>query len=574
MVRTMLLVESLLLILVLLPVVSSTDFSLQTSRTTVSPYESFQVDFVFSGINGQPRLEGLTIPGFQTLGQSTSSSISIVNGQQSKTFRLSYQLKAEGEGDFKIGPYRVKIGNETLVSNELGIKVSKSALKNSKSPVFIEASVSNENPWSGEQVLYKLKIYRPRQLAGISNLQYELPNFEGFIAEEDMARKLESTEHREGVLYQVVEIQVPLTAVKAGASSLEPSKLSYYTASRRRGNSLFSSFFNDDFFAMNGKRNQVFSEPLELNVKNLPKNGRGAFDGLVGKYVIAAELSNQELKVGENLTLSLKVTGLGSLQDWKGVELELPGFKVYPDGEGELEKKRTKEGFVGGVKTFKYALVPTRAGEFQLKPFELRYFDPESGQFQVARSKPMSLKVLPSDEETVAQIFTSTPQSSTIVPTTQKQKIKANARDILPIQTFQDEEGEVRLSTGVWLSIYGLTLVLGLGIEKFWKSSQSLLADPIVVNYRKAVALWDQEKEGQTLRAFFNLVQRRLKREVRELTVPQLCDILENEPDLASLKAEINQALMKEEEARYGATGSQLSLQDWDQLALKLVEIT
>jgi len=69
-------------------------------------------------------------------------------------------------------------------------------------------------------------------------------------------------------------------------------------------------------------------------------------------------------------------------------------------------------------------------------------------------------------------------------------------------------------------------------------------------------------------------VQRRLKREVRELTVPQLCEILENEPDLVSLKEEINQALMKEEEARYGATGSQLSLQDWDKLGLKLIEIT
>jgi len=574
MVRLTQLFISLLLGFIALPAISSTDFSLQTSRTTVSPYESFQVDFVFSGINYQPRLDGLTIQGFQILGQSTSSSMSIVNGQQSNTFRLSYQLKAEGEGDFKIGPYRVKIGNETLVSNELGIKVSKSAMKNSESPVLIEASVSNKNPWSGEQVLYKLKIYRPRQLAGISNLKYELPSFEGFIAEEDMARKLESTEQREGVLYQVVEIQVPLTAVKTGASSLEPAKLSYYTASRRRGNSLFSSFFNDDFFAMNGKRNQVFSEPLELKVKGLPKNAQGEFDGLVGKYVIDAELSHQEIKVGENLTLSLKVTGLGSLQDWKGVELELPGFKVYPDGKGELEKKRTKDGFVGGVKTFKYALVPTRAGEFQLKPFQLRYFDPESGQFQQARSKPMSLKILPSDEEIVAQVFSSTPESSTIVPTTQKQKIKANARDILPIQTFQDEEGEIRLSTGVWLSIYGLTLLLGLGMEKFWKNSQSLLADPIQVNYRRAAALWDQEKDEQTLRAFFNLVQRRLKREVRELTVPQLCEILENEPDLVSLKEEINQALMKEEEARYGATGSQLSLQDWDKLGLKLIEIT
>lgn len=133
---------------------------------------------------------------------------------------------------------------------------------------------------------------------------------------------------------------------------------------------------------------EVQVEAVDLLSKNAPAD----FTGAIGAVELRAEAQPKALRVGDPLTLELVVTpasGGGSLNligppDLLKNEALAKDFTVIDERPvGEI---------VDGVKRFKYALRPKRAG-VSLPPILIAYFDTKKETFERASSEPIELQV-------------------------------------------------------------------------------------------------------------------------------------------------------------------------------------
>ena len=130
-------------------------------------------------VNGQGSgFTGPSFDGFRVLSgpnQSTNQSYSIVNGQVTRTYQVTYTyyLQALKAGKHEIAPATINIKGKKVRSNTLTINVVKSSQAISGSSgqasannqvigdddVFIRAAIDKKKPYQGEQVIITYKIY-------------------------------------------------------------------------------------------------------------------------------------------------------------------------------------------------------------------------------------------------------------------------------------------------------------------------------------------------------------------------------------------------------------------------------
>jgi hypothetical protein len=552
---------------------SAASLKLSVDQTQVPPGGTIRLNLIFEGMGGSPQIDDLKIDGFRTVDRSTSSSIRIINGVRSNSFTVSLTLLAERTGKFKVGPYELTLGQERVLSNSLELVVTNQpSSQKTKEKIFVKAQLSESEVVSGQQLFYILKVFRPAKNFGYSRLSFSLPEFKDMIVEEKQATQEEAQQVVNGELYQITEVKVPVFAVKQGTLEIPPGSVTYSVRGSRRRRGLFSTFIGDDFFSLGrGAKKVAYAPALSLNVKDLPVPRPPNFAGLVGSYLVEAKIDQDEVQVGENLTLTLSCTGIGALQDFKGFSPEIPGFRVYADGEGNLEKKRTKDGKLGGVKTFQFALVPQKEGQFVLGPFEISYFDPGKAQYITVKTKPLKLGVLKGAEPIPGL------EVGYMAPLRQveKEKIRILKKDILPIfLDWNAGRSWVHLQTWTWVLLFALVILGTVGLEHWFRVLSHRSMNPLQEAYRSAYDVYLQESQDPDKRlgsAFTPFLLRKLKQEIREVTPQEVRTLLERR-ELAPELCESILALMEQEESlRYSGTGQarvpQATSQSWNRLA-------
>lgn len=419
-------------------------------RATVNTTETtIQDPIVLSvTVEGAQRVEP-TLPelaDFRVMPRGSSSEVQIVNGRMSSSVTYTYLLVPLGTGTFTIGPATVVIDGQTFSSRPFQVKVVEAAAQPSDSDyLFVRASISNPEPYVGEQVLYTWRFYRRVQVA---NARLESMDFAGLVAE-DLGDVREYTTTVNGLEYMVSEIRKALFAQEGGEVTLPPTRLSCEVAVRpsRRRRSVF-----DDFFArVQTQTKSLSTAPIELHVRELPEPPTG-FSGLVGDFQLTSSISKRELQVGESATLELTLQGTGNVFLMGEPALpELADFKAYPD-KPTSSVDRSAAG-LEGRKTFRTALVPLRPGSLTVPAVELTYFDPKAAEFRRAATEDLVLDVRPSEGKEELML------TESVAPTTGKVAVKILADDILPIYRQLDAV-DPQLPSGVAAVLWQAGFVL------------------------------------------------------------------------------------------------------------------
>lgn len=168
------------------------------------------------------------------------------------------------------------------------------------------------------------------------------------------------------------------------------------------------------------RRISIPSNEIELNVRELPTEGRPPnFNGLVGRYTIAAGASPTEISVGDPIALSITISG--PLAD----AVRAPAIEKQPDiaAAFRVAEDDRPPTAAPGQKTFTRTLRAISADATRIPPIELPYFDTKSGTYEVARSAPIPLSVRAAKLVTAADAegvrgVTTTPNGSEIESTT------------------------------------------------------------------------------------------------------------------------------------------------------------
>lgn len=345
-------------------------------------------------------------------GPSVQNSTSIINGRTSSSQNLTYQLIAPDKGQYTIPSVNVTVDGKTYQTNSVTISVVEPG---TTKQIDVEAKLSTQTCYMGQPVILTMSFYiwtdivRAKQIANI-DIQVPILENKNFILEDIDSIPANTTQAvlpvngREENVYQdqllhdgVNCVRVRLTKVlipqKAGTVSLEPISVTADLAVSQKSQSrdrFFDGFFGPQY---EYQRFGVQSEPLQLDVKDLPQEGRpGDFYGLVGNYTISADATPKEVNVGDPITLTIRVGGSQYLKSVKWPDLEeIPemaeSFKIPSErSDGEIQN---------GMKVFTQTIRPNHENLTQIPPIPLSFFDAAAGQYRTVTTKPIPLEVSP-----------------------------------------------------------------------------------------------------------------------------------------------------------------------------------
>lgn len=358
-----------------------------------------------------------SLPAFKIVQSGSSTAIQIVNGQTDFKREFTYVMIPVAEGDFTLGPISVFSDGVEYKTDPLSVTVGRGAVRAAPrpqgipsgpfdpvpqapadpeegKPYWITVEVSNLNPYVGEGILYTFRFVTKLNV-GEANLT--LPDFKDFWTEEVVPEKKYYSDIG-GERHVVSEKVIALFPLQTGEMTIGTTLLEVQVPDADP-----DGFF--DPFGFNRRRLKVkrLTQPaISLQVKALPPPPED-FSNLVGEFSMTSKLSDGEIKAGDSATLEIDISGKGNIKEAILPPLpDIPGVKIYDD-KPAVETSRTEEGILG-KKSFKRALVPTRAMDILLPPFSVSYFDPSEGIYKKMEGASLALKVLPSPDSEPALI--------------------------------------------------------------------------------------------------------------------------------------------------------------------------
>ena len=406
---------------------------------------------------------------------SQSSSIQIINGKTTQTSSFSYIfiLRAKKEGKFTIRPASIKVDGKTYESNSLTIQVVKEQAQQatgnqgqgsqqgsqseeeapagniSKDNLFVRVSVDKTNVSKDEQILSTVKLYISQNVPLNGFDEVKLPTYEGFWTKDiDVPSQVNFTrEVYNGKIYQVgILKKTILFPQQTGTIRINPFEITCLVRQRVRQQQGFFDDFFDNYRVVKAK---VVSDPVAINVKDLP-NPPANFSGAVGNFSISSSLDKNALKSNEAVTLKLTVNGSGNLTLINAPKIELPqDFEAYEPKTSD-NVIASDNGLSGSI-SFEYLFIPRFAGNFIIPAIQFVFFNPGTRQFETRTTEAFNIKVEKGSDD----------QNSSVVSSFSKEDVKMIGKDIRFIKQNKSElkpKGSSFYGTFEFYIIYILSL--------------------------------------------------------------------------------------------------------------------
>lgn len=425
--QALLRIGSLLLLLVLLipheKAWGQVDVHASVDATTIGTEESVTLTITIDGSDGSnvqmpqpPEAEGLTL--LQTIPR-TQQSVSIINGQMSRSFGYSWTYRPTAEGTGRIGATTVTVGEREYHTQPIQVQVvpqdqrparprqvdpfqslrspfdppaNEAPPEPDDSDLFIRAVPTQRSAWQNEQVVIEYRLFFRE---GIQLRQSRLTDSwdaEGFWREElDVeTRPIPRIMVENGLRYNTIVLKkAAVFPTRAGELSVDPLKIESEAMMPFGSRDPFRSLF-----AMQTRFTpvQLASPEVTIESKPLPSGAPASFYGAVGRYAMTVNPDRTSLEVGESMQLSVTVTGRGNLATMEAPTLDVPAaFDVYdPDVSTLLDRSGSR---LSGSKTFRYILIPRTNGTFEIPPVEFSWFDPDTQSYRTSSSSPIPVTV-------------------------------------------------------------------------------------------------------------------------------------------------------------------------------------
>jgi hypothetical protein len=344
----------------------------------------------------------IDLKNFHVEGPGVSTQMNIVNFKTTFTRELTYTLYARRTGKITIGSARLKFGNKTYETRPITIEIAagstrqlpRSIKRNSSNQdanldeyLFVAARPDRKKAYVGQQITVDYDLFYRFQLHNVGFK--EIPTFTGFwVKELFVAQQLEGRrEVVEGVAFNAAPLRrVGLFPTHAGMHRVDPLVVSCDVPQGpgRRG-----SLFDDLLLGRASRTVLLSSDSLEVEVLPLPEEGRPEeFTGAVGRFALNVQSQPSVLPVGDPVTVTVTIGGVGNLDAIEMPKIEVPpGIKAYDPKIKEEES--IQNGLYGGRRTYEYILIPEVGGMLEVPPIRFVYFDPYQEMYRILESEPI-----------------------------------------------------------------------------------------------------------------------------------------------------------------------------------------
>lgn len=349
-----------------------------------------------------PRLPSIDGIGILSSTPSRSSSISIVNGRTTTSTTYSFGLIARETGVFSIPPVTIEIDGEEYQTDPIVVEViEKGQLsqdgRRQLPDVFLEVEIDKQNPVPGQQIVASIELYFKQ---GIEVTSFQ-PNAgwrtDGFWKEELQNIRQPQAESviLEGVRYRTATLmRYALFPTRSGALTLNEFPLNVGTRTQSARNDPFGSFFGS---AGNQRRVTLESEPITINVRNLPPVSNALSINAVGNLSVGRELAKATATVGETIELTTRISGEGNIPLVRKPEYDFPdNLEQYtPQESSNIERRGLT---IRGEKVFTELLSPRAPGSYTIPAERVAIFDPDNGSYDFVNLPALRFTVEPGND--------------------------------------------------------------------------------------------------------------------------------------------------------------------------------
>ena len=380
-------------------------FTARVDKTVGTIADQFVLTLTIDGkADEKPKLPA--IAGLETTSAATSHSTSWVNGMITREIRYRYILTPEREGVYKIPSLSLHVDGEMYRTLPITLKVQKDLPLQDKEEreIFIERDFSSREVYVGEQVIETMKVFYRVKLVKATQADVPLVDFVTFpLGEEKTYQQMVK-----GRNYRVTEVKKVIIPLQA-REKLEVPRFILRTVialTSPRAQRSRPGFF-DDFFSFGSRQVQrrIVSDTFVLKVKPLPPSSPPGNLEVVGNFEISATVNKRQIKMGESVTLTVKIAGYGNLQGIKPLAIKLKDVKIYAD-KPEVKVMQDLQKGLYSEAVLKLALLPVTAGRIELGKMNLSYFKPAEHRFVTNALALGEIEVAPGVEEQVTHSTT------------------------------------------------------------------------------------------------------------------------------------------------------------------------
>lgn len=374
----------------------------EVDRSTLSVDEQLTLRVTVTGETlNIPSPDVSALQDFAVVGSSTSTQVSIINGQMTSQGVYIYRLQPLNTGQLTIPPVTIVIDGQTYQTDPISVEVTSGGQQNLPLPedfpkaeapntlagqnLFVEAEVDNPTPYLNQQVIYTFRFYQaidyPLNFRG--RLDYRAPSFTDFWSHTVLSQPHYTTTAA-GRTYTVTEIRTALFPAGLNTITIEPARLI-----------VPGGLLNPDIV--------LETEPINIEVQSLPDGAPDNFKGAVGQFELRAFLDKEQGRVNDTLKLIFEIEGAGNINALTEPQLpELPDWRLFESqASTSLDAQEDR---VYGARRFERLIVPGKPGDYTIPPISFSYYDPEAKAYRVAQSEPIAVTILPDENAPLDEV--------------------------------------------------------------------------------------------------------------------------------------------------------------------------
>lgn len=353
-------------------------------RTRVAVGETFELTLASDDFTqfGKPDLSALQAD-FEVRDTRQLNHLTALGGDAPATTRWIITLVAQRTGSLNIPP--LQLGDAHSQSIALTVLAADQPGKRDAAPIFIDASLDQNQVYVQAQALLTLRVYHSVALYDDSSLT-PLQIADARIESLGPPRTYEKLIN--GVRHGVIEWRFAIYPQRSG-ELLIPALV--FSATPAQMNAA-----DDPSSAQPGKLAHVSSAQITLDVK-----GKPAAYPVDAPWLPARSLSLEESwspepeqsQVGDSLTrtITLKADGLAGAQLPPLPGTDIKGLRRYPD-QPQLSNASSERGLTGSREE-RTALVPSRSGEIDLPAIDVLWWNTREDHLEHSSLPARSLQV-------------------------------------------------------------------------------------------------------------------------------------------------------------------------------------
>ncbi len=290
----------------------------------------------------------------------------------------------------------IEADGKSYNTQPIGLTVQPSSATNGNQDAektgFAELIVPKKTVYLGEAIPLEFRLYVDSRVRWQPVAMPDIDG-EGFTKQKMPEPRSEQVE-RNGRDYDLLTFKTTLAPIRAGKLTIGPGEIQYIArvphAQRSGSRNPFGDIFSDPFFSAQ-QQMKAKAPAVEITVKPLPQDGRPAdFAGAVGNFQLSAEGSPRQVKIGDPLTMKLRVSGRGNFDRVTAPVLaDAAGWRTYPPSSTFQADDPVN---YTGAKTFEMAVIP-ETKKTAMPEFHFSYFDPGSEKYVTLKSEAAALTV-------------------------------------------------------------------------------------------------------------------------------------------------------------------------------------